>query len=626
MAMKYLTGSVIGNRADNTKWIDVAVVQLAAAESSEIKVQRMLEKVPRDFKSLLNGAWRSILKCDDEDMETIRELLRALVLTYEDPREQELLVLAGLSTHSKHDNAEVKKLVSKCQPLVTTRTVSGDTFIGFVNVDVKKHLVDHSKELLDIGDEWTKWQHGKMSLRCFSHIVDTLGKGIQKLGSEIPEASTKASGGQSSNITEPRRRSEIQLDEDGPSGQDTTALEAEGGGPAPPVTPSDTKGIGPRLALDYATRYWLRHASEATLDVAEIISREKRFWEPVSAQRQRWLQEYQALTNSLLGFQFQSWKALHVAASVGFPHLVTALINEGHGEEVNEYDSLYNKPVSLPFSVIYLALRVGLIRIQLYLSAFFGNAEVLEVLLKAKSPVDDTGGPGSGGKPHPGPLMMAAYNGQTEVMRKLIVDWKANINALCDEGPVLNAAIVSGNTDAVNLLLEHEVRVNYGIDEVDVAPLAMSAYYSDLKMFSTILEKTQSKLTPEEFDKAMIWASAAGNLDVLKALLSFEHKHEAYQTSLSNATYWTNWEACLLILKHPPARGLDCEGLLTHACAEIANETLVEVIQACWDNSGESLSQEVRDRCLYEATDKEKESAVKLLLELRASPDAKGKE
>lgn len=619
MAMKYLTGSVIGNRADNTKWIDVAVVQLAAAESSEIKVQRMLEKVPRDFKSLLNGAWLSILKRDDEDMETIQELLRALVLTYEDPREQELLVLAGLSTHDKHDNAEVKKLVSKCQPLVITRTVSGDTFIGFVNVDVKKHLLDHSMYLLDIGDEWTKWQHGKMSLRCFSHIVDTLREGTQKMGSETPEADTKAAEEQSNNITEPRRRSEIQLDEDGPSG-DARALEAEGGGP--PVTPSDTKGIGPRLALDYATRYWLRHASEATLDVAEIISREKLFWEPGSAQRQRWLEEYHALTNSLLEFEFRSWKALHVAASVGFPHLVTALINEGHSEEVNEYDSLYNKPVSLPFS--YLALRVGLIRFQIHLSAFFGNVDVLELLLKAGSPVDDTGDPGD--KVGMGPLTMAAYNGQTEVMRKLIVDWKANINALYNEGPVLNAAILSGNTDAVKLLLEHEVRINYGMGEVEVAPLAMSAYYSDLKMFSTILEKTKSKLTPEEFDKAIIWASAAGNLDVLRILLPFEHEHEAYQFSLLNATHRTKWDACLLILKHPAARGLDCEGLLTHACAEIANETLVEVIQACWDNSNKSLSQEVLDQCLYEATDKEKESAVRLLRKLGASPDAKGKE
>lgn len=220
---------------------------------------------------------------------------------------------------------------------------------------------------------------------------------------------------------------------------------------------------------------------------------------------------------------------------------------------------------------------------------------------------------------------MAAHNGQIEVMKRLIVDWKANINAIDDQtGPVLNAAIVSGNTDAVKLLLEHEVRVNYGIDEVPVAPLAMSAYYSDLKMFSTILDKTKSKLTTEEFDKALIWASAAGNLDILKILLTFEHDYAAYEASLMSATAEMNWEACLLILKHPPARGLDCDDILT--TAEIANEMLVEVIQACWDNSDAGLSREILDKCLYSATDKEKESAVELLLKLGASPDAKGEE
>lgn len=354
MALKYLTGSVIGNRADNTKWIDVAVVQLAAfpADSSEIKVQRMLENVPQNFKLLLDGAWLSILKRDDEDMETIRELLRALVLTYEDPRGQELLVLAGLPVHSEECNAELQKLVSKCQPLVTTRTVGVDTFIGFVNADVKKHLLDHSRVLLDIGDEWTKWQHGKMSLRCFSHIMYTLGEGVQKLRSETLEADAKSEPEQGSNLIDPPRLPEIHLDEDLPSGGSKTLQEEEEGITAQPVTPSDAKPVGPRLALDYATRYWLRHASEATLDVSKIISREKLFWGPGSAQRQRWLEEYQDLTNLLTGFEFETWKALHVAASVGFPHLMTALLNEGYREEVHEDDTLFNKPVSLPFRVV----------------------------------------------------------------------------------------------------------------------------------------------------------------------------------------------------------------------------------------------------------------------------------
>lgn len=61
-AITYFAGSVIGNRAESTKWIDVAIVQLAAlpAESNDIKVRKMLERVPQDFATLLDHAWRSV--------------------------------------------------------------------------------------------------------------------------------------------------------------------------------------------------------------------------------------------------------------------------------------------------------------------------------------------------------------------------------------------------------------------------------------------------------------------------------------------------------------------------------------------------------------------------------------
>lgn len=344
--MTYLTGSVIGNRADNTKWIDVAVVQLAAfpIESSEFKAQRMLETLPQDFKSLLDAAWLSILKRDDEDMETIRELLRALVLTYEDPRTEELLVLAGLSMHSKECNAELQKLINKCQPLVITRSTGGDVRIGFVNADVKKHLLKHSKELLNIGDEWTKWQHGKMSLRCFAHIMDAFPPDIECMKTQDPEASRRNEEDQSEDkIPE---RSGLVPAQDGSSDESKMSEEEDDAGDES-AAPTATKVPEFRLALDYATRYWLRHAGDATVDVAEIISRERLFWAPDSAQRQVWIKEYQDLTNALAGFgKFTMWTALHVSASLGFPRLVTALLKEGYQEEIHEYDSFRNTPVS----------------------------------------------------------------------------------------------------------------------------------------------------------------------------------------------------------------------------------------------------------------------------------------
>jgi len=95
-------------------------------------------------------------------------------------------------------------------------------------------------------------------------------------------------------------------------------------------------------------------------------------------------------------------------------------------------------------------------------------------------------------------------------------------------------------------------------------------------------------------------------------MLGFDHEFNAFQASLECATDGTNWEACLLIPRHPPAHGLDCEKLLTMAATD--DETLLEVMQACWDNKDGRFSHEVLDKCLYEATDKDQESTMQLLI------------
>lgn len=228
---------------------------------------------------------------------------------------------------------------------------------------------------------------------------------------------------------------------------------------------------------------------------------------------------------------------------------------------------------------------------------------------------------GPGGK-SASPLAMAAFRGQTAVMKKLIVEWQANFDAVDDEeGPVINAAILSGSTDAVELLLQHSPKLNYDLGEVKVAPLAMLAYYSDLEMFDVVLEKAEG-LSPDEFDKALIWAAASDNLDILKRLLAFEHDHDVYQKGLMSATKESNWDSCLAILIHSAAQGLECNDLFTRAAT--GSETLIEVLEACWANSHEGINKQVLNTCLYEATDNEKESTVRLLLKFGADPNSTG--
>lgn len=225
------------------------------------------------------------------------------------------------------------------------------------------------------------------------------------------------------------------------------------------------------------------------------------------------------------------------------------------------------------------------------------------------------------------PLAMAASAGKIAVMRKLINDWKADVDAIDRKlGPVLNFAIMSGNTQAVSLLLEHDVRVNYDSDDFAslLPPLALSAYISNLEMFRTILKNAEGRLNPWEFNKALILASAAGNLDILDTVLEYDHDNGTYQSSLNAAVRNTRWDACLKILAHPKAQGLDC-GELFERAATGSETTLIELLQACWENNREAVKG-VLDKCLYQAADNEKEPTVRLLLQLGANPDATGEE
>lgn len=337
--MTYLAGSIIGDRADNTKWIDLASVQLDAfpPDASEIRVERMLEKVPRDFRLLLDAAWHSVLRLDDEDMDTVIEVLRCLVLTYEDPREEELLVLAGFSPHSEEGKANIHKLVEKCQPLVKTRVFEGETFVGFVYQDVKKHLLERAKELLHVDDGWVKWQHGKMSLRCLSHIMDALGQ-VKPRVQVTEQGQVKNAEAQNKPDLPPQKA----------NGEESMVTSHSNSADQKSTDGSKKTLCGPRLSLAYATRYWLQHASDSTIDVAEIISREYLFWAPDSAQRQRWAEEYHDLTKAFENGEtaFPTWKAMHIAAAVGFSNLVSALLKQGYRQEIFEYDVLSNRPVS----------------------------------------------------------------------------------------------------------------------------------------------------------------------------------------------------------------------------------------------------------------------------------------
>ncbi|KAK6502735.1 hypothetical protein TWF506_003310 [Arthrobotrys conoides] len=610
-ALTYFAGSLIGKRAQNTQWIDITIIQLAElpTDAKDLKVRSLLERIPQDLRSLLDRAWISVLDPKDEKLEEIKEMLRTLIITYEEPTEDDLAILTGLS-HDAESRAHLCTLVEKCRPLLTFRRPSNR--IGFMNSVVKVHLLENAEKLLGLSVEEIRWQHGIIALRSFSHIT-------QYYADPVPEDTgndddSEAGGEQTSDPSPPVADSDavetaavpetiLSLTE-----QLVTADTNENIEPAQPVEAapeynyyddiSDSEeeieeemedhidDTGDPVVSNYAVKHWLHHASKATTDIAENLSQEKDFWKEESAVREKWVVEYHALTSAFDGVTLTGLTGLHIAAAIGFSQLVSALIKNGHKEEIGVRDGYFNTP--------------------LHLAAFFGRPNICEVLLNSGAKIDD--GQDAGDQT---PLAMAAYKGHCRVMIKLL-DRGANPNALAEGRPVINEAIVSGNLEAVRLLVEHgAILAQDDNDDDNPAPLALSALLSDLTMFAYLLDACADKIPHKEYNKALISSASAGRLEVTKRLLQFHHDSITFQAALEAAADEENWEIVLLILE--TSRGLNCDDVFSQIAT--SSEQQDRLLTAIWKHTNGNVSQETIDESLYEAVDIEKESTVKLLLE-----------
>ncbi|KAI1104890.1 hypothetical protein F4804DRAFT_169711 [Jackrogersella minutella] len=593
-ALAYFASSLIGKRAQNTQWIDITCVQLQELPQAEgdLTVRKVLEKMPQDLTTLLNNAWLQILKANEADVEKMKEMLRALVLTYEDPTEAELGVLAGLSS-SEEEKTELRRFVEKCKPLLVIRRASNT--ISFMNIVVKTHLLENAKQLLGMSNEEKKWQHGVLTLRSFSHVNDSFDFPVE----------VKPEGGNEETTNE-EAHDEDDDDEDGEDNEDDSDEEeeeeeeedeSEWSSEEESVDEDPEADILRDRALPYTVKYWLRHASKATREIAEDLSLEESFWKPDSIIRHRWLVEYCRMTNTFDSFDYKTLTGLHIAASVGFRELVSALIRNGYEGQIKTRDSLVNSP--------------------LHFAAFFGRPKIVEELLDKGAAIDD------GNEIHEQtPLHMAAFGGHVEVMKKLLLRG-ANANAIGTEiGPVVNAAISSGNRACVELLVERGVSLTINQDEFE-APLALAALLSDISMFEYLIEKYADKLPPEEYSKAFVKAAEAGRIEVFNKLLDFKHDQGYFQKALDAAVEEWNWDIVTILMeKH---EGLNCDGVFYAAAT--GTELQDKLLEVIWDYTKGSVSRDTLNNSLYDATDREKESTVKLLLEkFGADPNATGKE
>lgn len=254
------------------------------------------------------------------------------------------------------------------------------------------------------------------------------------------------------------------------------------------------------------------------------------------------------------------------------------------------------------------------------MAACFGRTKIAQELLNKGAPIDD-----GIEIVEQTPLHMAAFGGHVDVMKILILRG-ANPNATSNDiGPVVNAAISSGNREAVKLLVAEGVSLTVDPDRNLDPPLALAALLSDLSMFEYLVEQYADRLPVEEYSKALVKSAEAGRVDVFNKLLNeFEHEHRYFQEALDAAVGEWNWDVVKVLLDKQP--GLDCNNLFHKAATVTENQD--DLLGVAWVYSNGAISQETVDRALYDATDCEKTSTVELLLgePYKGSPNATGEE
>lgn len=188
----------------------------------------------------------------------------------------------------------------------------------------KNHLRENAASLLGLSEEETKWQHGIIALRCFSHLkesfdfpapeppVEDLADGDDGQAVEQGDNAADASGvvevdaarNADGEEKEGEEEDEVEYSEFSESESEYEDEEEEGEEPDPEADILKDK------ALPYTVKHWLHHASKATLEIAEDLSLEEDFWKPGSIIRHRWIVEHSRMTTTLDGFDYKTRRVL----------------------------------------------------------------------------------------------------------------------------------------------------------------------------------------------------------------------------------------------------------------------------------------------------------------------------
>lgn len=206
----------------------------------------------------------------------------------------------------------------------------------------------------------------------------------------------------------------------------------------------------------------------------------------------------------------------------------------------------------------------------------------------------------------------------------LLIKRNANVNAVSQgTGPVINAAISSGTVEAVKKIMGGDVRFDWDYTKF-VAPLSLSAKFSEPTLFQDILETGREKWLQNAklLDQALIEASRGGRLESVRILLRFPHVYtnNTVETAIQSGAQMGKWDLVDELLDY--AINDTAQGNRRHVnlddaffLASISREEQLKILDKIWTSKLQTISQDIRDFSLYQATVLKKDKTVVWLLE-----------
>ncbi|PIB00567.1 Ankyrin repeat domain-containing protein 17 [Cercospora beticola] len=574
----YIRNSIDTLSADES-WIDVLCILLKdmPEDSSSLSIENWVKEASGlNINKLIDHAWEKVLSDNRAARLELEALLQALTIAYEPPTMADLAVLTKI-----HDMTRLSALIQLCAPVIELGSAGEDQGkIVFTHEEFSRRLstIYHGQSGgLDALQR--KRYHGLMAIRCFNYIRTS----VKSLGSPTRLAKVASKRVRSSTVSVRVNDGdvlEVTNDDD----------DIDGAG----VTTSSS----PTTTCPYPIKYLFKHLSEGGPDAAqELCEDDPDFWGQSSSLRSAWLREYQLLTTDLRELDTRGMSALHIAAGIGAKELVSILVRRN--------------------STAALSWKSNDGMTALHTAACNNHTDVVDALIRAGADIE--AGEGSSGTA----LHLAALRGHCEVMA-LLISQGANINALSQkDGPVINAAILSGAVKAVEKIMEGDVHFDLDYSQYD-APLSLSARILESNLFADILENGRDKWLENAklLDRALISASYNAPVETVRILLRFPHSYtnNTMEKAILSAAEEKKWHSVHELLDHvisgsKAGRPWNFSVDDAFYLAATTREENLDVLNKLWYFSKQSITPNVRDFSLYQATVMKKDATVLWLLE-----------